>query len=55
MSINTLFELCERLDMQLLIAAPENISPERGTTYKLVRKITNNQELVEVVGLKGFA
>ncbi|HDL3293990.1 TPA: chromosome partition protein MukB, partial [Mannheimia haemolytica] len=54
-SINTLFELCERLDMQLLIAAPENISPERGTTYKLVRKITNNQEYVHVVGLKGFA
>ena len=54
MSINTLFELCERLDMQLLIAAPENISPERGTTYKLVRKITNNQEYVHVVGLKGF-
>ncbi|KMK52146.1 cell division protein MukB [[Actinobacillus] muris] len=54
LSINTLFELCERLDMQLLIAAPENISPERGTTYKLVRKITNNQEYVHVVGLKGF-
>lgn len=53
-SINTLFELCERLDMQLLIAAPENISPERGTTYKLVRKLTNNQEYVHVVGLKGF-
>lgn len=53
-SINTLFELCERLDMQLLIAAPENISPERGTTYKLVRKIANNQEYVHVVGLKGF-
>ena len=32
-SISTLFELCERLDMQLLIAAPENISPEKGTTY----------------------
>ena len=29
-SISTLFELCERLDMQLLIAAPENISPEKG-------------------------
>lgn len=53
-SINTLFELCERLDMQLLIAAPENISPERGTTYKLVRKMSNNQEYVHVVGLKGF-
>lgn len=54
MSINTLFELCERLDMQLLIAAPENISPEHGTTYKLVRKILANQEYVHVVGLKGF-
>lgn len=53
-SIATLFELCERLDMQLLIAAPENISPEKGTTYKLVRKITNNQEYVHVVGLRGF-
>lgn len=53
-SINTLFELCERLDMQLLIAAPENISPERGTTYKLVRKVFKDYEHVHVVGLKGF-
>lgn len=53
-SINTLFELCDRLDMQLLIAAPENISPERGTTYKLVRKIFKDHEHVHVVGLKGF-
>ncbi|QIQ21601.1 chromosome partition protein MukB [Zophobihabitans entericus] len=54
-SISTLFELCERLEMQLVIAAPENISPEKGTTYKLVRKVFNNQEHVHVVGLKGFA
>ncbi|KYK73196.1 chromosome partition protein MukB, partial [Aggregatibacter actinomycetemcomitans] len=53
-SISTLFELCERLDMQLLIAAPENISPENGTTYKLVRKISGNHEHVHVVGLRGF-
>ncbi|QTL38665.1 chromosome partition protein MukB [Xenorhabdus budapestensis] len=53
-SIATLFELCERLQMQLIIAAPENISPEKGTTYKLVRKIFNNQEHVHVVGLRGF-
>ncbi|MDO4625891.1 MAG: chromosome partition protein MukB [Pasteurellaceae bacterium] len=53
-SISTLFELCARLDMQLLIAAPENISPEKGTTYKLVRKISGNQEQVHVVGLRGF-
>ncbi len=54
-SIATLFELCERLDMQLLIAAPENISPDKGTTYKLVRKIVQGREHVHVVGLKGFA
>ena len=53
-SIATLFELCERLDMQLLIAAPENISPERGTTYKLVRKVFKDHEHVHVVGLRGF-
>ena len=53
-SIATLFELCDRLDMQLLIAAPENISPEKGTTYKLVRKVFNGNEHVHVVGLRGF-
>nr|Q937H2.1 RecName: Full=Chromosome partition protein MukB; AltName: Full=Structural maintenance of chromosome-related protein [Klebsiella pneumoniae]CAD10421.1 MukB protein [Klebsiella pneumoniae] len=53
-SIATLFELCERLEMQLIIAAPENISPEKGTTYKLVRKVFNNHEHVHVVGLRGF-
>lgn len=53
-SINTLFELCERLQMQLLIAAPENISPERGTTYKLMRKIVQKREHVHVIGLSGF-
>ena len=40
--------------MQLIIAAPENISPEKGTTYKLVRKVFNGTEHVHVVGLKGF-
>jgi len=54
-SIATLFELCERLNMQLIIAAPENISPEKGTTYKLVRKVYQNVEHVHVVGLRGFA
>ncbi|EKT62078.1 chromosome partition protein MukB [Providencia burhodogranariea] len=53
-SIATLFELCDRLEMQLIIAAPENISPEKGTTYKLVRKVFDNREHVHVVGLKGF-
>lgn len=54
-SIATLFELCDRLEMQLIIAAPENISSEKGTTYKLVRKVFNNTEHVHVVGLRGFS
>lgn len=33
----------------------ENISPEKGTTYKLVRKVFQNTEHVHVVGLRGFA
>lgn len=41
--------------MQLIIAAPENISPEKGTTYKLVRKVFNHIEHVHVVGLRGFS
>ncbi|MFO6422086.1 chromosome partition protein MukB [Motilimonas sp. KMU-193] len=53
-SIATLFELCERQDMQLIIAAPENISPENGTTYKLIRKTHGKNEHVHVVGLRGF-
>lgn len=53
-SIATLFELCAKLNMQLVIAAPENISPEKGTTYKLMRKVINGKEIVHVVGLKGF-
>ncbi|WP_162870470.1 hypothetical protein, partial [Klebsiella aerogenes] len=31
------------------------ISPEKGTTYKLVRKVFQNHEHVHVVGLRGFA
>lgn len=54
-SIATLFELCNHLEMQLIIAAPENIIPEKGTTYKLVRKVFQNHEHVHVVGLRGFA
>ncbi|MFC6276340.1 chromosome partition protein MukB [Psittacicella hinzii] len=53
-SIATLFELCERQQMQLLIAAPENIAPDNGTTYKLVRTVSGDREFVNVVGLRGF-
>jgi len=53
-SIATMFYLCDRLEMRLIIAAPENISPEKGTTYKLVRKVFQNHEQVHVVGLRVF-
>lgn len=53
-SIATLFELCQRQQMQLLIAAPENIAPDNGTTYKLIRRIEGNKEYVHVAGLRGF-
>ncbi|XMR31770.1 SbcC/MukB-like Walker B domain-containing protein [Escherichia coli] len=38
-SIATLFELCERLQMQLIIAAPEKSARRESTTYKLVRQL----------------
>ncbi|RIY32825.1 chromosome partition protein MukB [Psittacicella hinzii] len=53
-SIATLFELCQRQQMQLIIAAPENIAPENGTTYKLVRTVDGDREYVQVIGLRGF-
>ena len=37
-SIATLFELCERLQMQLIIAAPENISPEKEYRTRSCRR-----------------
>ncbi|VDZ79734.1 cell division protein [Salmonella bongori] len=39
----------------LLSRRRKNISPEKGTTYKLVRKVFQNTEHVHVVGLRGFA
>ncbi len=39
--------------MQLIIAAPENISPEKGTTYKLVRN--PEPRACARGGLRGFA
>ena len=54
-AIAAMVELCERLWMQLIMAAPENVSPERGTTCKLVRRVVRNNGHVHVVGLRGFA
>ncbi|WP_321405870.1 hypothetical protein [Tolumonas auensis] len=49
---------CSICPLGILIAAPGNISPEKGTTYKLIRKVHGKQEQeqehVHVVGLRGF-
>jgi chromosome partition protein MukB len=39
-NLGVLFDLCEVLDLQLLIAAPEVARAEGNTTYRLVRRVT---------------
>jgi chromosome partition protein MukB len=38
-NLGTLFDLCQTLDLQLLIAAPEVARAEGNTTYRLVRTV----------------
>jgi chromosome partition protein MukB len=46
-----LFELCERLELQLMIAAPEVARAEGNTTYRLVRALdSRGREEVRVSG-----
>ena len=46
-----LFDLCQTLDLQLLIAAPEVALAEGNTTYRLVRLTTaEGREEVRVTG-----
>ncbi len=50
-NLGVLFDLCQTLDLQLLIAAPEVARAEGNTTYRLVRKMTaDGREVVEVSG-----
>jgi len=37
-NLGVLFDLCQHLDLQLLIAAPEVARAKGNTTYRLVRK-----------------
>ena len=47
--------LCESLDLQLLIAAPEVARSEGNTTYRLVRKVTEDgREEVIVSGRRAL-
>jgi chromosome partition protein MukB len=39
-NLGVLFDLCQTLDLQLLIAAPEVARAEGNTTYRLVRRTT---------------
>ncbi len=41
-NLGVLFDLCQTLDLQLLIAAPEVARAEGNTTYRLVRRTTRD-------------
>jgi chromosome partition protein MukB len=50
-NLGVLFELCQTLDLQLLIAAPEVARAEGNTTYRLVRRVLGDgREEVVVSG-----
>jgi chromosome partition protein MukB len=50
-NLSVLFDLCQTLDLQLLIAAPEVARAEGNTTYRLVRRTTaDGREEVVVSG-----
>ncbi|MFZ5889774.1 MAG: chromosome partition protein MukB [Myxococcota bacterium] len=41
-NLGVLFELCKHLELQLLIAAPEVARADGNTTYRLVRRLTDD-------------
>lgn len=50
-NLSVLFDLCQTLDLQLMIAAPEVARAEGNTTYRLVRQVTpDGREEVLVSG-----
>ncbi len=50
-NLGVLFDLCQGLDLQLLIAAPEVARAEGNTTYRLVRRVSEDgREEVLVTG-----
>lgn len=54
-NLGVLFDLCQGLDLQLLIAAPEVARAEGNTTYRLVRQRTpDGREEVIVSGRRGL-
>jgi chromosome partition protein MukB len=54
-NLGSLFDLCESLDLQLLIAAPEVARADGNTTYRLIRKVTEDgREEVIVSGRRAL-
>lgn len=50
-NLGVLFDLCQNLDLQLMIAAPEVAKSEGNTTYRLVRRVNDaGHEEVIVTG-----
>jgi chromosome partition protein MukB len=47
-NLSVLFDLCQSLDLQLIIAAPEVAQAEGNTTYRLVRRVdeTGHEEVI---------
>jgi hypothetical protein len=55
-NLGVLFDLCRTLDLQLLIAAPEVARADGNTTYRLVRKVTEDgREEVIVSGRRALS
>jgi len=55
-NLAVLFDLCEQLDLQLLIAAPEVAHAQGNTTYRLVRRqLEDGREEVWVSGRRSSA
>jgi chromosome partition protein MukB len=49
-NLKTLFELCDNLELQLLVAAPEVAQSEGNITYRLVRRLVGGESVVDVTG-----
>ena len=54
-NLDELFDLCQKLELQLLIAAPEVARADGTTTYRLQRILEGNLERVAVSGRRTIA
>jgi len=55
-NLGVLFDLCQNLELQLIVAAPEVARAEGNTTYRLVRRVgSDGHEEVIVTGRRAVA